>query len=32
MRRFIILYKIFNPENPVENLGELGGAAGELQG
>jgi hypothetical protein len=32
MRRFIILYKIFNPGSPVENLGQLGSAAPELKG
>ena len=30
MRRFIIVYKVFNPGTPVEDLGALGSAGGEL--
>jgi hypothetical protein len=30
MRRFILVYKIFNPGSPVEDLGELNRVAGEL--
>lgn len=29
-RFFVHVYKVFGPGNPVENLGELGQAAGQL--